>query len=52
MFQSRNLDQNVHKNALFFEKIWKIAEAILKNRGWSLNGIGTDFFIRKCPEIS
>jgi len=28
MFLSRNLDQNMHKNALFFEKISKIAAAL------------------------
>jgi len=34
-FLSRNLDQNMHKNALFFEKIWKIAAALLLSPvGW------------------
>jgi len=27
-FLSRNLDQNMLKNALFFEKVWKIAAAL------------------------
>jgi len=27
-FLSNNLDQNMHKNALFFEKNWKIAAAL------------------------
>jgi len=27
-FLSKNLDQNMHKNALIFEKSWKIAAAL------------------------